>query len=90
MGYHADLDDKDILEVLRRREKLGLSTTEVQERVGYDTRATVHYRLERLEEDGRVRSQKIGDVRVWFLPTEWLITPYRTIVWAETDKAPEK
>lgn len=55
-------DDQEYLEAVGTREPAG--TAEVAEAVGV-TRQNADRRLRRLEEDGKVRSKKIGSSLVW-------------------------
>lgn len=61
------VQDEEIVNVLRRRwNDIVVGTTEIAEAVGMSNNGIID-RLEELEEDGRVRSRKIGERYFWAL-----------------------
>lgn len=62
--FQPEHDDREYLETVARREPAG--TSEIAEAVGV-TRQNADQRLRRLEEDGKIRSKKIGTSLVWTL-----------------------
>ena len=65
--FKPEVSDDEILEAVREHEPAG--TSEVGEAVGL-ARQNADYRLRRLEEEGEVRSKKVGHSLIWLLSGE--------------------
>lgn len=63
--FQAEHSDDEILAAVDEFEPA--ATREVAESVGYKSRSAVEYRLRQLENEGRVRSKKVGRELVWML-----------------------
>lgn len=61
-----NVPDEQILNIFRKSSRVGIGTQELADVVGM-SRQGVKNRLDDLEDEGRVRSEKIGDVLVWDL-----------------------
>lgn len=64
-------DEQDILAAVREYEPA--ATSEVADSVGF-ARQNADYRLRRLEDEGKVRSKKVGASLVWMLADESEVT----------------
>lgn len=62
--FAAKYDEQDILDAVQTNEPA--ATSEVADTVGF-ARQNADYRLRRLEEEGKVRSKKVGPALVWML-----------------------
>lgn len=62
--FATKYDEQDILDAVRTNEPA--ATSEVADAVGF-ARQNADYRLRRLEEEGKVRSKKVGPALVWML-----------------------
>ncbi|WP_435078686.1 helix-turn-helix domain-containing protein [Halococcus sp. AFM35] len=65
--FAAKYDEQDILDAVRENEPA--ATSEVADSVGF-ARQNADYRLRRLENEGKVRSKKVGASLVWMLDEE--------------------
>ena len=62
--FATKYDEQDILDAVRENEPA--ATSEVADAVGF-ARQNADYRLRRLEDEGEVRSKKVGASLVWML-----------------------
>lgn len=65
--FTPEFPDSDFLDALRGGE--GVTTSEVAETVGCKYR-TAYARLSDLEDEGQVRSRKVGNTLLWMLAEE--------------------
>ena len=65
--FAAKYDEQDILAAVRENEPA--ATSEVADVVGF-ARQNADYRLRRLEDEGKVRSKKVGPTLVWMLAND--------------------
>lgn len=72
----------DIYQVFRDRDKLVLSTSDINREIDWASRSTVHRRLKQMRKDGKLRSKKAGDKenegKVWYIPDELNEVPQPT------------
>jgi predicted transcriptional regulator len=69
--FAAKYDEQDILAAVRANDPA--ATAEVADAVGF-ARQNADYRLRRLEEEGKVRSKKVGASLVWMLTDDGEVT----------------
>lgn len=69
--FATKYDEQDILDAVREYEPA--ATSEIAEEVGF-ARQNADYRLRRLEDEGKVRSKKVGASLVWMPADESGVT----------------
>jgi len=66
--YTTSYSDSDFIDAIRGLDGLG-GTSEIADTIGC-TRRTAYTRLQRLENEGRVSSRKVGNSLVWTIPKQ--------------------
>jgi predicted transcriptional regulator len=65
---HETVSDKEILRTIRDHRAPAVGSSDIASAVGV-SRQAVDRRLRNFEDDGLVRSDKVGQVRIWWLTT---------------------
>ena len=64
MARPKDVDDEEIIDAIDQADSEHVSTTDLAEKFGF-TNNGIHGRLERLEEENRVQSKRVGRTDMW-------------------------
>jgi len=68
-GGHETVTDAEILLAIRNHRAPAVGSSDIGSAVGV-SRQAVDRRLRNFEDDGLVKSDKVGQVRIWWLTTE--------------------
>lgn len=63
--FQSEFDDDDIIEVISDLQPTA-GTSDIAQELGV-TRQSADYRLRKLQEEGRIRSETVGRTLIWFV-----------------------